>query len=260
MEIKDNAKFCRYCGTKIETRPEHVKCPKCGAENRKGSTFCDNCGTKISANKTQNINSHPAKTTKKPSKEYKSSSSENSDADNSNGGNNLIPIMAIVVFIALIGIVAISSYQNDVNTPAIEITDISLIKSYTLPREYFPYDDPEYYSIYADDEIRVKEYAITFKALENKDDFVLNCTNETIKPGKPMYYSWHKSKDFNLGHEGFVSKPKNIEKGKTYKYIIAYSSDPVFIETTRKWDVDEFTFTYSDTGGKRTIHYTDINV
>ena len=98
------------------------------------------------------------------------------------------------MFIALIGIVAIASYQNDVNTLAIEITDISLIKSYTLPREYFPYDNPEYYSISADDEIRVKEYAITFKALENKDDFVLNCTNETIKPGKPMYYSWQNQK------------------------------------------------------------------
>ena len=51
-EITDNVKFCRYCGTKIETRPEQAKCPKCGALNRQGATFCDTCGAKMSEDET----------------------------------------------------------------------------------------------------------------------------------------------------------------------------------------------------------------
>ena len=46
-EIKENAKFCRHCGEKIEQKPEFVFCDECGAKLEAGSTFCDECGAKL---------------------------------------------------------------------------------------------------------------------------------------------------------------------------------------------------------------------
>lgn len=67
-EITDNVKFCRYCGTKIETQPEQAKCPKCGALNRQGATFCDSCGTKMSGDETTKDSSVTSSTDSVPEK------------------------------------------------------------------------------------------------------------------------------------------------------------------------------------------------
>ena len=67
-EITDNAKFCRYCGTKIETQPEQAKCPKCGALNRQGATFCDSCGAKMREDETpkdSSVTSSPSSVSEK---------------------------------------------------------------------------------------------------------------------------------------------------------------------------------------------------
>ena len=46
-EIKDNAKFCRHCGEKIEQKPEFIFCDECGAKLEGGATFCDECGARL---------------------------------------------------------------------------------------------------------------------------------------------------------------------------------------------------------------------
>ncbi len=43
-ELRDGAKFCSNCGTKIE---ESVLCAGCGAKMPKASTFCSQCGTPL---------------------------------------------------------------------------------------------------------------------------------------------------------------------------------------------------------------------
>ncbi len=46
-EVKENAKFCRHCGSKIEQKPAFVYCDECGAKLEAGATFCDDCGAKL---------------------------------------------------------------------------------------------------------------------------------------------------------------------------------------------------------------------
>ena len=46
-EVKDTAKFCKHCGTKIEQKQI---CSQCGAELDFGSTFCEECGAKTGLN------------------------------------------------------------------------------------------------------------------------------------------------------------------------------------------------------------------
>ena len=46
-EVKENAKFCRHCGSKIEQKPAFVFCDECGAKLEAGATFCDECGAKL---------------------------------------------------------------------------------------------------------------------------------------------------------------------------------------------------------------------
>ena len=48
-EVKENAKFCRYCGTKIEKEPEFIYCDDCGAKLEAGATFCEECGANLGA-------------------------------------------------------------------------------------------------------------------------------------------------------------------------------------------------------------------
>ena len=50
--IKNNTKFCQYCGTTlIKERPkQNIKtqhCPVCGASLKSGSSFCTQCGTPV---------------------------------------------------------------------------------------------------------------------------------------------------------------------------------------------------------------------
>jgi len=39
VENKNDAEFCKECGTRIE-----VACPKCGRLNHPSNKFCDKCG------------------------------------------------------------------------------------------------------------------------------------------------------------------------------------------------------------------------
>jgi len=43
VELKENAKFCSKCGTKVETDV----CAKCNAPLKAGANFCPKCGTKV---------------------------------------------------------------------------------------------------------------------------------------------------------------------------------------------------------------------
>ena len=86
-EITDNAKFCRNCGTNIETQPEQAKCPKCGALNRQGATFCDSCGAKMSEYETP-----------------KDSSITSSTDSVSEKSSNALDLLMIGILVALIGI------------------------------------------------------------------------------------------------------------------------------------------------------------
>ena len=47
VEITPNKRRCAYCGTILtsyETRPDLVKCPRCGFDNERGDRYCNNCG------------------------------------------------------------------------------------------------------------------------------------------------------------------------------------------------------------------------
>jgi phage FluMu protein Com len=47
VEIERNKNQCTYCGTILatrETKPDLVKCPRCGFDNERGDRYCNNCG------------------------------------------------------------------------------------------------------------------------------------------------------------------------------------------------------------------------
>ena len=54
-ELKDGAKFCVKCGTKVEVKQDKVpsgeknehKCSVCGKELKPGAKFCSKCGAKV---------------------------------------------------------------------------------------------------------------------------------------------------------------------------------------------------------------------
>lgn len=105
-EITDNAKFCRHCGTKIETQPEQVKCPKCGALNRQGATFCDSCGAKMSEDETpkdssitSNTDSVSKKTINDDDKNYEKTNEIEKTNPNQNFKNFCLLMIAIFVFV-----------------------------------------------------------------------------------------------------------------------------------------------------------------
>lgn len=48
-ESRDNAKFCKSCGTKLRVSVNSVACPACGKPAQPDDTFCGECGARISA-------------------------------------------------------------------------------------------------------------------------------------------------------------------------------------------------------------------
>ena len=42
----EGSKFCRECGTKLNTEPQKHFCTGCGAELENGARFCPHCGAK----------------------------------------------------------------------------------------------------------------------------------------------------------------------------------------------------------------------
>lgn len=47
VEIERNKHQCTYCGTILATRatkPDLVKCARCGFDNERGDRYCNNCG------------------------------------------------------------------------------------------------------------------------------------------------------------------------------------------------------------------------
>lgn len=52
-EIADEAKFCNFCGAKVEVA-EARKCPKCGEPVGPGTKYCPKCGYELS-DKLKNI-------------------------------------------------------------------------------------------------------------------------------------------------------------------------------------------------------------
>lgn len=47
-ESRDNAKFCKACGTKLGVSVKSVSCPACGKSAQSGDTFCGDCGARMS--------------------------------------------------------------------------------------------------------------------------------------------------------------------------------------------------------------------
>ena len=49
-EIADSAKFCKYCGAKIEPpKPKKRFCTECGKELSENAKFCKSCGARVGA-------------------------------------------------------------------------------------------------------------------------------------------------------------------------------------------------------------------
>ena len=107
-EITDNAKFCRHCGTKIETSIEEVKCPECGALNRQGTTFCDSCGAKMSEDETPNDSSVTSSTSNVSEKNIDDNdknyenSNETEKTDSNGGVEKFCLVMIVVAFLFIL--------------------------------------------------------------------------------------------------------------------------------------------------------------
>ncbi len=52
LENNENAKFCAYCGEKLESTNGSKKCVICGNENEENAKYCAVCGSQLS--QTQN--------------------------------------------------------------------------------------------------------------------------------------------------------------------------------------------------------------
>lgn len=46
-QISDTAKFCKYCGNKIEEKKQELFCEECGAKIDADAPFCEECGAKV---------------------------------------------------------------------------------------------------------------------------------------------------------------------------------------------------------------------
>ena len=49
-QINDTAKFCKYCGKKVEEKKAELFCEECGALLDPKAPFCEECGAKIGGN------------------------------------------------------------------------------------------------------------------------------------------------------------------------------------------------------------------
>src|SRR5690554_180307 len=45
-EIRDESRFCNYCGKKVEREP---MCPNCNTKLPEGSLFCNMCGIQVNS-------------------------------------------------------------------------------------------------------------------------------------------------------------------------------------------------------------------
>lgn len=54
-ELKEDANFCIYCGTKVERyeppKPTTQNCWNCGEVNTEEAVYCESCGNKLKVNK-----------------------------------------------------------------------------------------------------------------------------------------------------------------------------------------------------------------
>lgn len=55
-ENKATARFCRYCGSKLELKRT---CPACGSEAGENAKFCKKCGTKLTDHIPHNAGTNP---------------------------------------------------------------------------------------------------------------------------------------------------------------------------------------------------------
>lgn len=62
-ELKDSAKYCGKCGSKVEDEIKELKCRNCGYEIREDAKFCTNCGVPV-----ESIDRSGATTTEKSEK------------------------------------------------------------------------------------------------------------------------------------------------------------------------------------------------
>lgn len=46
-KVGKNAKFCDYCGERLDDIDETKTCPKCKSKNRLKADYCSNCGNKF---------------------------------------------------------------------------------------------------------------------------------------------------------------------------------------------------------------------
>ena len=46
-QISDTAKFCKYCGNKIEEKKQEIFCEECGAKIDADAPYCEECGAKV---------------------------------------------------------------------------------------------------------------------------------------------------------------------------------------------------------------------
>lgn len=65
LENAENAKFCAYCGEKIESTSQGKKCEICGNENEAEAKYCAVCGSQLSQRQytyTETYDNNPVNT------------------------------------------------------------------------------------------------------------------------------------------------------------------------------------------------------
>lgn len=45
--VREDAAFCRECGTRLQQADDVRRCPNCGTEVRAEAAFCRECGTRL---------------------------------------------------------------------------------------------------------------------------------------------------------------------------------------------------------------------